>query len=854
MNSHLYRLASYRFTASLPRRVGGYLTVTLLVGLVGGLAMASVAGARRTQSTFPAYLAAAHASDLQFQAYLAGGSPEVNLYSTAFTDRIAHLPDVKSVAAAGQAFGLPESATGKPYLPPALQNNEVNEIAPINGLYYSADRVIADEGRVPNPARTDEFAVTAQALNLLHWHLGQEVSFGSYTLAAVSSSGTGLPPGQPAFRFRAKLVGVVALDTAVVHDEVDSYPTFVIFTPALTRKLIAASATGYPDYSLRLDHGARDVSTVEKELISLLPPGSPYNFHVTSIAEGQVERATRPESIALGVFGAIAGLAALLIAAQAISRAVRTNRRDLEVLRALGAHPAMVAADSVAGLLCAILAGSLLAAALCVFLSPFSPLGAVRQVDPSPGFNFDWTVLAVGFALFVVTLSAFAVSLTLLAVRARGARDSVAPTQRASSLVSGAAQMGLPPSAIAGIRFAVERGRGEDAVPVGSALLGAILAVAVVVTTFTFGNGLSTLVSHPTLYGWNWSYAIEEAGNGGQVPPVARALLDHDKYVANWTNFDFADAQVDRQTVPILLVPTHAAFSPPMLSGHPVDGSDQVVLGGATLAQLHKHLGDSVVLSYGTPKNAPVYVPPTTMRIVGTATLPAIGNAQTLHVSMGTGVIVPNSIEPPAMRQALTSPDPNLNGPNLVAVRLRSGVSTTAAFASLQRIADTASRAVDQDPNSGGGTFVVLPVQQPAEIVNYKTMGATPAILALGLAVGAVVALGLTLVASVRRRRRDLALLKTLGFVQGQVAAVVSWQASVAALVGIIAGVPVGIIVGRTLWSVFAHEIFAVPTPTVPTLEIVLAAVGALVLANLIAFLPGRIAARTRTAVLLRAE
>ena len=43
---------------------------------------------------------------------------------------------------------------------------------------------------------------------------------------------------------------------------------------------------------------------------------------------------------------------------------------------------------------------------------------------------------------------------------------------------------------------------------------------------------------------------------------------------------------------------------------------------------------------------------------------------------------------------------------------------------------------------------------RPAEIANYRSMGTTPAILGVTLAAGAVVALGLTLVASVRRRRR----------------------------------------------------------------------------------------------------
>jgi ABC-type lipoprotein release transport system permease subunit len=148
----------------------------------------------------------------------------------------------------------------------------------------------------------------------------------------------------------------------------------------------------------------------------------------------------------------------------------------------------------------------------------------------------------------------------------------------------------------------------------------------------------------------------------------------------------------------------------------------------------------------------------------------------------------------------------------------------------------------------------VLSVQRPAEIVNYRATGATPAVLASALAGGSLVALGLTLVASVRRRRRDLALLKTLGLTERQLAATVAWQASVAATIGIVVGVPLGIALGRWLWILFTREIYAVPDATVPVLQVVLTAVGALVLANLVAALPGRIAARTPTALLLRAE
>jgi ABC-type lipoprotein release transport system permease subunit len=122
------------------------------------------------------------------------------------------------------------------------------------------------------------------------------------------------------------------------------------------------------------------------------------------------------------------------------------------------------------------------------------------------------------------------------------------------------------------------------------------------------------------------------------------------------------------------------------------------------------------------------------------------------------------------------------------------------------------------------------------------------------LAAGAISALGLTLIASVRRRRRELALLKTLGFTQRQLAATVGWQSSVSAIAGVIVGLPLGIAIGRWLWTLFAQAISAVPVPNVPVLYIAGVAFGAVLFANLAAVFPGIIAARTPTALLLRTE
>jgi hypothetical protein len=405
---------------------------------------------------------------------------------------------------------------------------------------------------------------------------------------------------------------------------------------------------------------------------------------------------------------------------------------------------------------------------------------------------------------------------------------------------------------VAGVRFALEPGHGRTAVPVRSALFGAALAVAIVVATLTFGSGLATLVSHPPLYGWNWSYVLE----GGPVPPQSVSLLRRDPLVAGWSGVSFANVQIDGQTVPTLLTGTHAQVSPPILAGHPPEADNQIVLGAATLAQLHKRVGDRVIVSYGTPADAPVYVPPTPVVIVGTATLPAVGNAQTLHTSMGTGALIPTGIEPPAMQKVLRSRNPTLNGPAAVFVRLKNGVTPAAGLRSLQRIAVAGTRAFEELPSSlySGQSVDVLPVQYPAEIENYRTTGATPALLAAGLAAGAVIALGLTLIASVRRRRRDLALLKALGFTQRQLASCVAWQSTVAVGIGAIAGIPSGVALGRWLWILFARQIQAVPDATVPALSLAYVALGALVLAAIVAVLPGRAASRTSAALILRAE
>jgi hypothetical protein len=835
MSRQVLRVAWFRFRAGLRGRLGGYLSIVLLVGLVGGVAMGAVAAARRTQSSFPAYMKSTNPSDLHV---IDLAQVTIGNHVSDFQKTLAGLPNVSRVASWGVPNVLELGSDGAPSAANAdVEANGVFIVASSDELYTDQDRVTVVQGRMADPSRVNEIVMSASAAKAFGDHLGSVHHLGFYTNDQANSPGFRTASVLPYVTLDVTLVGIVVFNSEVVQDDTDRLPTYVLLSPAIAGRLAQCCGADGFFAGLQLDHGASDLSAVESEIAKAIPTAVVTS--VTSTQVAKAERAIEPEAIALAVFGWIAGLAALLIAGQVIGRQLRLGAHDVGVLRGLGASPAMTATDGLIGVMGAIVVGAALACGVAAAMSPLAPLGPVRAVDPSPGVAFDWTVLGLGLLVLITGLAALAVAVarrvTPERVVRRGRRSESRPSVVAS-IVSGA---GVPPSAAMGVRFAVEPGSGQNAAPVRSAMLGGILAVLVVVGTLIFGASLHTLVSRPELYGWNWDYELRSAYSGiSNIPQdKAKPLLDGDANIAAWAGVYFATAQIDGLTVPVLGTDPGAPVAPSMLSGHVLEKPNEVVLGAATLAQLHKHLGDTVSVSVGSGQPIPLV-------IAGTAALPAVGIAVTLHMGLTTGAVISQTLFPADFRGFGAQ-----DGPQAYFVRFRPGVDPNSARQKLQTDAD----GMYTDPN-GDGPVTVLPVQRPAEIVNYRSMGTAPTVLGASLAVGAVSALALTLIASVRRRRRDLALLKTLGFTRRQLAATVAWQSTVAAGVGTIVGVPVGIVVGRWLWTRFADGIHVVPHTTVPAVPITLIAVGSVVLANIVAAIPARTAARTPAATLLRTD
>jgi ABC-type lipoprotein release transport system permease subunit len=121
----------------------------------------------------------------------------------------------------------------------------------------------------------------------------------------------------------------------------------------------------------------------------------------------------------------------------------------------------------------------------------------------------------------------------------------------------------------------------------------------------------------------------------------------------------------------------------------------------------------------------------------------------------------------------------------------------------------------------------------------------------------AVVALGTVthaLVTSVRRRRRDLAILKALGFLRSQVAATIAWQATTFAVIALGLGIPLGLAAGRWAWRLTASQLGVASVGVVPLPAIMAAAAGTVLGANLVAAVPGWAAGHLRPATALRTE
>ncbi len=802
--------------AALRRRWRATIVLSLVVGLAAGVVMASVAGARRTASAMDRFLAYNHPADVHLEG------------DEAVLAQAEHLPQVEMAGQGAYVLLVPPGPDGTP------DAGAIGSVNPFLRFRADLSPPLVVEGRLPDPAQATEVAVDEEMARRFHLDPGSP-----FTMFALSpeqlgddTAGlevTGVVPAGPEITFTVTGVERQPFDISPASPDTSvSYlgTADLELTPAFWQAYGVQVATlGGPDGAreVRLRRDAADVNAFV-DAVRGLPGGD-----AVSIGEGSdaataaagAQRAIDVQAAGLYAFAALAAAAGLLVVGQSLARQAQLDAGDAPVLRAMGltgrqlVAAAMVRAALVGG------TGAALAVGLAVALSPLAPVGLARQAEIDPGLAVDTRVLAAGVvvtaAAVVIRMGLAAWSVSRRAAHADAGGQGLTSGRRPSAVARWLSGTGAPPSAVAGVRMALEPGAGPGTVPVRSTLAGALVAVGAVAAALCFGASLDRLIRVHSLQGWTWNATV---GNPNNPTPEDedRARLAASPVVGGYSALALSleDLQVDG-------VPVRAGgidfvkgdVGPPMVEGRPPRGGDEVALGSVTLRRLRRRVGDTVEISAG-------------------------GEVATLRV-VGRGVLYPSSIG--LGEGALLSLDglrrfaPDA-APEQYLVRYAPGVDPAEGYAQLRH---------DWGPT-------VARFLPPVQVENLRRVRGLPPLLAGLVALLGLASLGHTLIATSRRRRRDLAVLKTLGFLRRQVRGCVAWQASALAVAAIVVGVPLGVAAGRWAWALVAEGIGTPAAPVTPLLGILAASAATMVAANVLAALPAWAASRLHPASALRAE
>jgi ABC-type antimicrobial peptide transport system permease subunit len=180
------------------------------------------------------------------------------------------------------------------------------------------------------------------------------------------------------------------------------------------------------------------------------------------------------------------------------------------------------------------------------------------------------------------------------------------------------------------------------------------------------------------------------------------------------------------------------------------------------------------------------------------------------------------------------------NSEDHLLVRWRPGVDVDAAERRVQRI--------------GGPDLYAQPAQLPTAVADLSRIEDLPLALGAFFALLACATVAHALVTTVRRRRRDLAVLRAIGFTRRQTRGAIAWQSTLLAVAGVVVGVPVGIAAGRLAWRWLADDFPIVYVPPLAAIAVVGVIAIAVVVANALAAGPAHAATRIRPAEALRVE
>ena len=441
------------------------------------------------------------------------------------------------------------------------------------------------------------------------------------------------------------------------------------------------------------------------------------------------------------------------------------------------------------------------------------PVGYARRLEPKPGIDVDWTVLTGGVTALVAVVVLSATVSAWRVARHRRVTNRPASAGRHGRLFSS-----LPAPVALGLTAGTGARPGDGTL---SGRLTVVVAATGLIAALVVGAGIERLTGSPNRFGWNWDgelvvHAPDDRSTSATDLRAAADRIAADPDVEASAIASYTDAiELGGVSVPAFAVePVSGSLEPTLVSGDLPRSPDELVLGREALIRLGLTIGDDVV-AVGADGDR------RELRVVGQAVFPVIAdNGYATSAGLTLAGLEQLNAKSPEYRHL---------------IRVVRGASVEDVLERFEHLGD---------PN--------LP-EQPAEILNLDNVGGYPRVLAAGFALLVLLCVAHDLAIGVRGRRRDLAVLRALGFVPSQVRATVRWWAVAITGLGLGLGIIFGTLVGGRLWAYLADRLGVANDPSFPFRAIGLIATVAAIIAVGVAAVLGSSATRSPIAD-LRAE
>ena len=785
------------------RRRASLIWLGVFIAVVTAIVLGGAAGARRTASVYDRFLAATNAPNAVVLASWPGHASDPDEV-LGIADDLARLDGVIEVA--------PEvwvAAAG------ISTERDFGIITGPDSRYLEVGGPVVIQGRLPST--DNEVALNANAAREFDLGVGDQLEIETITPETANELflGGGFDLDGPAGSL--DIVGVVRDPYSLFQQD---GPLTGYAAPSFSSRT-ADSAAFTAFYYMRTDPDVFDLASARELLIEGVDvERAEISASVGEISNGAVPTGVRTLATGLWLFTAIAAIAGLLALTQAMARQVGLARGTGEVARSLGMTSGEVARGVLVPIAIAVCSGAIVGAVLAWLGSSRFPIGSARRAEIDRSLRFDPLVHMGGAAVLILAL-------VLIAMLLVHRQASAAPMDARSSRThvsrwSVPAQWLSPPVTVGWSSVVTAASGRTRGIRSTTAIAGAVLAVAGTTAIAVFVTSRDAAADDPTRFGWVWDAQPDLSGD----PLVVVEQLAADDRVDAVGGVVCATFGVRAELVQACAFEVFAGtLDPPITAGRLPTSPDEIALGSTASSATGAEIGDMVDV---TAADGSV----DEMRVVGAVVNPVFGEAD----RPGDGAIVTAA----GLERLAGQPVLDLPYAWLV-LGFPDDADRDQTIAEL-----SADYPLD---------FTIYSAPRPPELLTQLDT-VRPILLSVTVFLAMLGAVGLLhfLALSTRLRRGEFAIVRALGFLRRQVAWSVVCQAVAVALIGLVAGVPLGIVIGRSTWLAAVDQIGMIDTPTISLLLLISILGISIIGAAVVSAAPGIVASRRPPAADLREE